>query len=64
MMAAILQPEPIIKKCGCGREYTKAGWEALPDPKPWPFEDGELLEQRPCPCGSHIYLVLIPSPNA
>jgi hypothetical protein len=50
----------IIKRCGCGRTYTRAQWEALPDKTVYKHEWGEVHDQRPCPCGSHIVIVLDP----
>lgn len=46
-----------FKTCGCGREWTKEEWEALPlvDPRQYAgVEDGfaYFLELRNCPCGS------------
>lgn len=48
---------PPFKTCGCGREYTAAGWQALPIKGYLLTEDDEgqyELEMRNCPCGSTI----------
>ena len=49
--------EPIIKRCACSREFSRAQWEALPDATVYVCE-GQRLEQRRCECGSHIVIVL------
>ena len=50
--------EPIIKTCACGRTYTRAQWQRLPDKSigAWPW--GTVLEYRQCHCGSHVTIVL------
>lgn len=53
-------PGAIVKRCACGRTYTPAQWEALPDKKVYTIEWGEVHDQRRCPCGSHIIRVLDP----
>lgn len=50
----------IAKRCACGRTYTLAQWEALPDKKVYTLEWREVHDQRRCPCGSHIIRVLEP----
>jgi hypothetical protein len=49
----------IIKVCSCGRGYTANSWCELPDAKKWNLA-GDRLEQRLCPCGSHIVVSLPP----
>jgi hypothetical protein len=46
-----------IKVCACGRSYTRAEWNALPDRIVYTACD-EVHEQRRCLCGSHIVVVL------
>ena len=50
----------IVKRCACGRTYTLAEWEALPDKKVYTLEWREVHDQRQCPCGSHIIRILEP----
>jgi two-component system cell cycle response regulator DivK len=47
----------IVKRCGCGREYTRAGWLALPF-RGWMNapRGGMTIELRNCVCGSSIAL--------
>jgi hypothetical protein len=52
--------DAIFKKCSCGRTYTREQWENLPDKKVYTLEWGEVHDQRQCPCGSHIIIVLDP----
>ena len=47
-----------IKVCGCGRSYTRAEWEALPDRVVYAACTDEVHEQRRCVCGSHIIVVV------
>jgi len=50
----------IIKRCACGASYTWEQWQELPDKKLADLEcepelgEPDILEQRQCPCGSHI----------
>jgi len=53
--------DPIIKNCACGRSYTRAAWDQLPGATVYDF-DGATFEQRRCPCGSHIVIVLAGEP--
>lgn len=49
-----------FKVCGCGRPYTRSGWDRLP--YVGVQDDGvERLELRNCACGSTICVVLGPS---
>lgn len=48
----------IVKTCACGRSYTADQWKVLPDAKVYTMENGEQQEQRNCPCGSTIVIVL------
>lgn len=57
-MKAAVASEPIVKRCSCGKEYTRAGWEALPDRTVYTLEWLAVHEQRECACGSHIVVVL------
>jgi hypothetical protein len=50
--------ERLIKVCACGRGYTRANWEALPDRVVYAADDDEVHEQRRCHCGSHIVVVV------
>jgi len=47
--------EPIIKTCACGRSYTRAQWDELPDAAVYQYEGG-TFEQRRCVCKSHIVI--------
>ena len=49
--------EPVIKVCACGRTYTRAEWETLPNRVVYALDE-EVYEQRRCDCGSHIVIVL------
>jgi hypothetical protein len=50
---------PIIKVCGCGRQYSKSNWEELP--LCGVTDDGvERIELRQCVCESTIAIVLGP----
>lgn len=42
-----------IRSHGCGRSFTLEEWFALPGIEPW-VDDVVILDQRLCPCGSHI----------
>jgi hypothetical protein len=47
----------VVKRCGCGREYSRDGWEALEPAWDETYEDdGSLyyVEFRNCACGSTI----------
>ncbi|MGH7437354.1 MAG: response regulator [Polyangiaceae bacterium] len=47
----------VVKRCACGREYTRAQWSALP------FCGAMLgIELRTCACGSSIAVEPNPSP--
>ena len=48
----------IIKRCACGRGYTRAEWQRLPGRLigSWPW--GEVNEHRQCRCRSHISIVV------
>lgn len=51
-----------IKTCGCGRSFTLAQWNDLPDCRVYRLDadDAESLhEQRRCPCGSHIIVPIV-----
>jgi hypothetical protein len=51
-------PNEIIKTCSCSRDFTREEWDALPSRGMQYFAWGEAHEQRNCPCGSTIVLVL------
>lgn len=54
----------VFKKCACGRVYpTRIVWEQLPDSKIYTDDQGALVEQRRCYCGSHITAALVPAMN-
>lgn len=42
----------------CEREYTFKAWNRLPNPRPWRFPDGEVLELRECVCNSTLSIIL------
>jgi GNAT superfamily N-acetyltransferase len=51
--------EPIIKRCGCGRTYTQAEWDALPllgkqVIPAWRDEPEETLTMKNCVCHSTL----------
>jgi two-component system cell cycle response regulator DivK len=53
------RPEPtaIVKRCGCGRDYTQDAWLALPLRGRMHTPGGGLVvDLRNCPCGSSIAL--------
>jgi hypothetical protein len=58
---ASVKAEPVIKRCACGRTYTKTQWDALTfiayfnvdDPN----EDVMDAEMRDCHCGSSISMM-------
>lgn len=52
--------EHYVKHCKCGRSYTLAQWMALPDSKVYVCLN-EVHDQRHCPCGSHIVIILAES---
>ena len=56
----VVGAEPAVKHCACGRSFTRDAWQALPDPRVYSFPWREVHEQRRCPCGSHIVIVLDP----
>lgn len=47
-----------MKRCACGKVYSREQWETLPDKTVYSMEWGEVHEQRQCSCGSHIIIVL------
>lgn len=47
-----------IKKCGCGREFTRKTFDNLPQLPNWEWEWGEVQEVRNCQCGSTIVVVI------
>jgi len=51
--------EGVIKKCSCGRTYTKAQWKKLPFVGYQKYEWGEVQEMRNCVCGSTMVIVII-----
>ena len=58
-----MSAEDVVKRCGCGRAFTQAAWDALPDANRYTLEWGEVQEQRRCPCGSHLVVVVTPEPE-
>lgn len=44
---------PILRTHGCGRSFTLEEWFALPGIPPQ-VDDVVILDQRLCPCGSHL----------
>lgn len=56
--------EAVVKKCGCGRVFTQAQWDALPygwrEPG-WDVDGAEVLvEYRNCYCTSTIGIAVMP----
>jgi two-component system cell cycle response regulator DivK len=51
------EPNTIVKRCGCGREYTQQAWLALPLRGRMHTPGGGLVvDLRNCTCGSSIVL--------
>jgi CheY-like chemotaxis protein len=52
-------PADVVKRCTCGREYTRAQWLALPRCGRMNLaRRGSVVEVRNCPCGSSMALPL------
>jgi hypothetical protein len=51
-------PNAIIKRCSCGRTYTYAQWQRLPDKRIWELPWGEIQELRNCVCRSTMNIVV------
>lgn len=53
-LAVIRYAAPVVKSCRCGRTFTLAAWEDLPEVGTQPDGDGYVLVLRNCPCGSTL----------
>ncbi len=52
-------PPDVVKRCGCGREYTRSRWLSLPRCGRVHLTKGdEVIELRNCACGSSLALQL------
>ena len=51
----------IVKRCSCGKTYTRAQWFALPHkPALIDLVSRSMIFTRTCPCGSTGQLCVIP----
>jgi hypothetical protein len=54
--AVAIPPRMTIKTCGCGLEYSKETWAALPLKGIQDLGDGETLVLKNCQCSSTLAL--------
>ncbi len=52
---------PVIKRCSCGRQYTRGTWRMLQFKGVQDIGDGTRLEMRNCLCRSTIAIDLPPT---
>jgi len=43
-----------IKRCACGRSFTRREWDQLAHLPNWPNDFGMIAEVRNCTCGSTL----------